>query len=123
MGEFNVNKTTGGLEQTSGMPSEYPATQVMMSDGVTSVESALDALQIKKTTVTGTADSNGIIESNLARGSKLILSAYSTSSIQTLMQTGFNSLGNYIFRFTDNKGAARASIGFTITVYYIEVAS
>ena len=38
MGEFNVNKSDGSLEQTAGMPSEYPATQVMMSDGVTSVE-------------------------------------------------------------------------------------
>lgn len=42
MGEFNVNKSDGSLEQTAGMPSEYPATQVMMSDGVTSVEDALD---------------------------------------------------------------------------------
>lgn len=44
MGEFNVNKTDGSLEQTAGMPSEYPATQVMMSDGVTSVEERLDGL-------------------------------------------------------------------------------
>ena len=36
MGEFNVDKTTGGLEQTAGMPETYPATQVMMSDDVTS---------------------------------------------------------------------------------------
>ena len=42
MGEFNVNKSDGSLEQTAGMPSEYPATQVMMSDGVTSVEDALN---------------------------------------------------------------------------------
>lgn len=44
MGEFNVDKTTGDLIDTAGMPSEYPATQVMMSDGVTSVEDALDEL-------------------------------------------------------------------------------
>lgn len=44
MGEFNVNKSTGGLEQTAGMPSEYPATQVMLSDGVTSVEDAVDEI-------------------------------------------------------------------------------
>lgn len=42
MGEFNINKSDGSLEQTAGMPSEYPATQVMMSDDVTSVEDALD---------------------------------------------------------------------------------
>ena len=41
MGEFNINKSTGGLNQTAGMPATYPAEQVMMSDGVTSVEEAL----------------------------------------------------------------------------------
>ena len=41
-GEYNVDKSTGDLVQTAGMPSEYPATQVMMSDGVTSVEDAVD---------------------------------------------------------------------------------
>lgn len=44
MGEFNVDKTTGGLEQTAGMPDTYPAEQVMMSDGVTSVEEAINEL-------------------------------------------------------------------------------
>jgi hypothetical protein len=44
MGEFNVDKTTGGLNPTAGMPDTYPAEQVMMSDGVTSVEDALDEL-------------------------------------------------------------------------------
>lgn len=36
MGEFNVNKTTGGLNPTAGMPDTYPAEQVMMPDGTTS---------------------------------------------------------------------------------------
>ena len=44
MGEFNVDKTTGGLNPTAGMPETYPADKVMMSDGVTSVEDALDEL-------------------------------------------------------------------------------
>lgn len=42
MGEFNVNKSDGSLNPTAGMPETYPADQVMMSDGVTSVEDALD---------------------------------------------------------------------------------
>lgn len=42
MGEFNVNKTTGGLNPTAGMPDTYPAEQVMMSDGTTSVEEAVN---------------------------------------------------------------------------------
>lgn len=49
MGEFNVNKSDGSLEQTAGMPSEYPATQVMLSDGVTSVEDRIgDILFVEK---------------------------------------------------------------------------
>jgi len=43
MGEFNVNKSDGSLEQTAGMPSEYPATQVMLESG-DSVEEAIDEL-------------------------------------------------------------------------------
>ena len=44
MGEFNINKSDGSLEQTAGMPETYPAEQVMMSDGTTSVEEAVDGL-------------------------------------------------------------------------------
>lgn len=94
-----------------------------LKNTLTCVEEALDALQIKKTTVIETTDSNGIIESNLARASKLVLSAYDTSSIQTLIQVGFNSSGNYIFRFTNNAGVARADIIFRITVYYMDIVS
>lgn len=66
MGEFNVNKSDGSLEQTAGMPSEYPATQVMMSDGVTSVEEAVDELKnglikIKSVNISGTVDAEGNI--------------------------------------------------------------
>jgi len=56
MGEFNVNKSDGSLEQTAGMPSEYPATQVMLSDGVTSVEDKVDELTdyvVDTTTISG----------------------------------------------------------------------
>ena len=41
MGEFNVNKSDGSLDPTAGMPDTYPAEQVMMSDGTTSVEEAM----------------------------------------------------------------------------------
>ena len=45
MGEFNVNKSDGSLNPTAGMPETYPAEQVMMSDGVTSVEEAVDGIE------------------------------------------------------------------------------
>lgn len=47
MGEFNVNKSDGSLDPTAGMPATYPAEQVMMSDGVTSVKDRLDELTTK----------------------------------------------------------------------------
>lgn len=56
MGEFNVNKSDGSLEQTAGMPSEYPATQVMLSDGVTSVEEAVDEVTPRIATGTTLAE-------------------------------------------------------------------
>lgn len=43
-GEYNVNRSTGNLVLTAGVPTTYPASQVMMSDDVTSVESVLDGL-------------------------------------------------------------------------------
>ena len=109
-------------------PSEVTQTTVAaefneLKNTLTSVEDALDALKIKKTTVEGTTDSNGIIESNLARASKLVLSAYDVSSIQNLVQVGFNSSGNYIFRFTNNAGVARSDVTLKITVYYLDIAS
>ena len=48
MGEFNVNKSDGSLEQTAGMPETYPADQVMLSDGVTSVEDKIGNVRITK---------------------------------------------------------------------------
>lgn len=63
MGEFNVNKSDGSLEQTAGMPSEYPATQVMMSDGTTSVEDALDAVMPR--TASGTTAAQLVSAINL----------------------------------------------------------
>lgn len=48
MGEFNVNKSDGSLEQTAGMPSEYPASQVMMPDGVTSVVEKIGNVRMAK---------------------------------------------------------------------------
>lgn len=102
----------------------YAAQAKNVAYGQGTVEDALDALQIKKTTISGTTDSNGIIESNLSRASKLILSVYSGSSIQNLIQIGFNSSGNYIFRFTNNAGAARSGVVFSIiTIYYMDIAS
>jgi len=50
MGEFNVNKSTGDLVSTAGMPETYPAQQVMMSDGVTSVEEKIDAHNVSTNT-------------------------------------------------------------------------
>lgn len=40
MGEFNVNKSDGSLEQTAGMPETYSASQVIYGNG--SVKDALD---------------------------------------------------------------------------------
>ena len=64
MGEFNVNKSTGDLLETAGMPSEYPATQVMLSDGVTSVEDRFNSngVMVKSVTADGIKTLSAILD-------------------------------------------------------------
>ena len=84
MGEFNVNKSDGSLEQTAGMPSEYPATQVMMSDGVTSVEDALDGLnkKVKHDLVTGITNNNANISAlGKTTADSVVYGAYASSMV------------------------------------------
>lgn len=59
MGEFNVDKTTGGLDPTAGMPESYPASQVMMSDSVTSVEDAFAGIIAGTVSVTAESGAYG----------------------------------------------------------------
>lgn len=47
MGEFNVDKTDGSLVQTAGIPDTYPASQVMLNDGSTSVQDAMSYTLIR----------------------------------------------------------------------------
>ena len=53
MGEFNVNKSDGSLEQTAGMPDTYPASQVTYGNG--SVKDALDSMRFYTINVPATA--------------------------------------------------------------------
>ena len=96
MGEFNVNKSDGSLEQTAGMPSEYPATQVMMSDGLTSVEDALDALtdRVDANTVGADTSVKGLSDYNITSDGYLRFVNNDSSSGLAQIQIG----GQYVFR-------------------------
>lgn len=80
MGEFNVNKSTGGLEQTAGMPSEYPATQVMLSDGVTSVEDIVDDLK-PASDVEYTPNTTNLNNISIRRSGNVVVMNLQTKSI------------------------------------------
>lgn len=56
MGEFIVDKTTGDLIPTAGMPDTYPASQVTYGNG--SVEDALDAVMPRTASGTTLAQLN-----------------------------------------------------------------
>lgn len=93
MGEFNVNKSDGSLEQTAGMPDTYPAEQVMLSDGVTSVEDALDDIYtglMRMTKLwenpdpTRAFDDGNIMLSSSDYDLLLVLPRYSKSSTNTV---------------------------------------
>lgn len=103
MGEFNVNKTTGGLNPTAGMPDTYPAEQVMMSDGTTSVEDAVDGRTLHKISLTIPASTAsgitgwhyGYVEysTSVIPASAFILNAYSS-----LDAAGVPAMANIITR-------------------------
>lgn len=93
MGEFNINKSDGSLEQTAGMPETYPATQVMMSDGETSVEDALSSYHVvKSVTADGTKTYKQLINS-------LFDGVTYTSSNPDIMV----KLGSNYFHLSDNE--------------------
>ena len=111
MGEFNVNKSDGSLEQTAGMPSEYPASQVMLSDGVTSVEDALDELmalpKIKYFNVTVPAASTNYNYSNDKPSDfSLPLAAFSVQGGGAeIIQVGISTI--YFTSATENQSTIR----------------
>lgn len=105
MGEFNVNKSDGSLDPTAGMPETYPAEQVMMSDGTTSVEDALNAVDAKLSLgsvqqfdISMTADTNP----------RLILVAYATNSrTGDYVRVDFDPANNKVrYRVYDSQGTA-----------------
>lgn len=110
MGEFNVNKSTGGLEQTAGMPSEYPATQVMLSDGVTSVEDALDSVRYYNLDVPSTAINTAwgnmyrgtVTISNLSESllNKKIIYSYIASNVNAILASATISSDGYSITLT-----------------------
>lgn len=108
MGEFNVNKSDGSLDPTAGMPETYPADQVMMSDGTTSVEDAIDGAAKKAevaTDITMTPASGiTIVSSRITKMDRLVIAQlklnWSTPdmnehNIITFNYDGFNVGGNY----------------------------
>lgn len=102
MGEFNVNKSDGSLEQTAGMPSEYPATQVMLESG-DSVEDAIDELAANKqnsVSVYGTQTYSGTTST-----STTVLSLQLPAGKYMVLPAGYvNGYGAYIYKGTTGTG-------------------
>ena len=123
MGEFNVKKSDGSLEQTAGMPETYPADQVMMSDGVTSVEDALDKLQIKSVIFNETTSSSGRIADKFAGMEVIVLKAYCFNQSHIVIPYTYESptIINTGFKILSSEGmTAITNTAVKLKVYYIE---
>lgn len=118
MGEFNVNKSDGSLEQTAGMPSEYPATQVMLSDGVTSVEDRLDGL-------TESVENNILITDGFTKSVQFTATAaITTVNISKAGYTPIMCVELHLFSGADYlQWAYLYSSGNTATIHYKGIAS
>lgn len=125
MGEFNVNKTTGGLNPTAGMPDTYPATQVMMSDGVTSVEDAVDKVAsglknlIGSSTITKTTNERGsfVLNTNARIIGIYIVDTMPSGGSYTYR---LGQAGNTVYlHLMDEEGNDATNITITVTYYTI----
>lgn len=117
MGEFNVNKSDGSLEQTAGMPETYLAEQVMMSDGVTSVEDVIDAIPLMRkgifqVTGAGTTPINDTIvfSSPFPTVTDIVIlsvrrDASDTSPENGIARVRMYSKNQFIYTFTGNNGS------------------
>ena len=117
MGEFNVNKSDGSLEQTAGMPSEYPASQVMFSDGVTSVVNAFDALQAWSAEVDVQVADGHFFFSKHPIGLKRIRYALSVSTSEAtysnIIPNDYLPLGSMAIVGYNNNGGLRHAVMYT----------
>ena len=99
-----------------------------LSDSVTSVEEALDALKIKTLTVTGTTDAYGRLNiESLAGINAAIIHAYSLDQSYFFIPYRYNSSGGSIahylktFRSDTTAYTVIASTSITVTIYYIDL--
>ena len=103
-----VDKQTGDRIPTAGMPETYPAEQVMMSDGVTSVEDALGSkstVLVKNITVTLIPSTSGItIGTSTGIAVNKILSVYLIYSddVYYLIQT--DKFAGIVYSIDQNNG-------------------
>ena len=103
-----VDKQTGDRIPTAGMPETYPAEQVMMSDGVTSVEDALGSkstVLVKNITVTLIPSTPGItIGTSTGIAVNKILSVYLIYSddVYYLIQT--DKFAGIVYSIDQNNG-------------------
>lgn len=121
MGEFNVDKTTGDLIDTAGMPETYPASQVTYGEG--SVEDALDALQIKSVVIEETTSSSGRITDKFAGQEIIVLKAHCFNQSHIVIPYTYESPNtiNTGFKILSSEGmTAITNTAVKLKVFYIE---
>ena len=121
MGTTNTLDLNNRVTELAG---SYPADKVMMSDGVTSVEDALDALQIKSVTFNETTSSSGRITNKFAGMEIIVLKAncYEQSHIVIPYTYENANIINTGFKILNSEGmSAVVNTAVQLKVYYIEL--
>lgn len=91
MGEFNVNKSDGSLEQTAGMPDSYPANQVTYNNTVsgltaTDVQGAVDELSQSYPADKVMMLDGASVEANLAKAVPRTKTGTTLATLNTALQ-------------------------------------
>lgn len=132
----NVMRVDNGNIIDGAMPQAYPASHVMMSDGETSVEDALDGTAKKAETatdITMTPNSNiTIITSRIMKMDKLVIaqlklkwSTPTMSEYNAITFNGFDVGGNYVVGVVakQNDSSTKGSFILSSNRLYIKLSS
>lgn len=124
---LEIAKKVQKLEE-AGLPDTYPADQVMMSDGTTSVEDAVDevksglnTLSISKLSINKQSiPENTSVNLNLAFGVTYLLvltAGYSGFAIVALLSTNYQSNSVKIDKIIDNNGSGNLAVASVDAVH------
>ena len=108
-------------DYVAGLGGSTKASQVFMSDGVTSVEDAINAIPVLKSVeVSATTSANGNVPVSKITYPNVVGAVMLTPDNSSLRLTGGTSTNWYLFAYNDYNNTRLNNTAITYKLYYLE---